>query len=59
MSDPAGYSGTPLPKKLGLKPESRLLVLNGPEDFYRRTRSSWSIPRAVALPRVLVFCFVS
>ncbi len=29
----AGYSGTPLPKKLGIKPESRLLVFGGPEDF--------------------------
>jgi hypothetical protein len=29
----AGYSGTPLPKKLGIKPESRLLVFGGPADF--------------------------
>jgi hypothetical protein len=29
----AGYSGTPLPKKLGIKPESRVLLLNAPEDF--------------------------
>lgn len=27
---PAGYSGTPLPKKLGLKPRMRLLVVNAP-----------------------------
>ena len=26
---PAGYSGTPLPKKLGIKPGSRVLVLGG------------------------------
>jgi hypothetical protein len=32
----AGYSGTPLPKKLGLKPDSKLLILNGPADFYER-----------------------
>lgn len=32
----AGYSGTPLPKKLGIKPESsRVLVLGGPEGFAR------------------------
>ena len=29
----AGYSGTPLPKKLGIKPESRVLLLDAPEDF--------------------------
>jgi hypothetical protein len=28
-----GYSGTPLPKKLGIKPESRVLLLNAPEQF--------------------------
>ena len=29
----AGYSGTPLPKKLGIKPASRVLLLNAPEGF--------------------------
>jgi hypothetical protein len=29
----AGYSATPLPKKLGIKSESRVLLLNAPEDF--------------------------
>jgi hypothetical protein len=29
----AGYSGTPLPKKLGIKPESRVLLLGAPADF--------------------------
>ena len=29
----AGYSGTPLPTKLGVKPESRVLLLNAPADF--------------------------
>ena len=28
----AGYSGTPLPKKLGIKPGSRVLVLGGEVD---------------------------
>ncbi len=28
-----GYSGTPLPKKLGIKPESRVMLLNAPEHF--------------------------
>jgi hypothetical protein len=29
---PAGYSGTPLPKKLGIKPESRALLVGAPRD---------------------------
>jgi hypothetical protein len=29
----AGYSGTPLPKKLGIKPGSRLGLVGAPDDF--------------------------
>jgi hypothetical protein len=29
----AGYSGTPLPKKLGIKPGQRVLLLGAPEGF--------------------------
>ena len=29
----AGYSGTPLPKKLGIKPKSRLAIVDAPESF--------------------------
>ena len=29
----AGYSGTPLPKKLGIKAESTVALLNAPDDF--------------------------
>jgi len=29
----AGYSGTPLPKKLGIREGSRVAILNGPENF--------------------------
>ena len=29
----AGYSGTPLPRKLGVKPESRVLILAAPPGF--------------------------
>lgn len=29
----AGYSGTPLPRKLGVKPGSRVLVLDAPDGF--------------------------
>lgn len=31
----AGYSGTPLPQKLGIKPESRVGVANPPQGFER------------------------
>ena len=33
----AGYSGTPLPKKLGIKPGHRVLVLSAPEQFESAT----------------------
>ena len=33
MDKSAGYSGTPLPKKLGIKPGHRLLLLSAPEPF--------------------------
>ena len=29
----AGYSGTPLPKKLGIKENQRIALLNAPKDF--------------------------
>ncbi|APA96130.1 hypothetical protein [Nocardia seriolae] len=29
----AGYSGTPLPRKLGIKEESRVLLAGAPQDF--------------------------
>ena len=32
-SPPAGYSGTPLVKKLGLKSGQRLLILNAPDGY--------------------------
>jgi hypothetical protein len=31
----AGYSGTPLPKKLGIKEGSRVALLNGPDGFLK------------------------
>jgi hypothetical protein len=34
MSGPgSGYSGTPLPRKLGIKPEARLALVNAPRGF--------------------------
>lgn len=31
----AGYSGTPLMKKLGIKPEMKVLMINRPADYYK------------------------
>lgn len=33
MTKPAGYSGTPLPKKLGIKPEHTVALLHEPEGL--------------------------
>ena len=32
-AEPAGYSGTPLPRKLGIKPAARLAILRPPDGF--------------------------
>ena len=29
-----GYSGTPLPQKLGIKPGTKILLINPPKDYY-------------------------
>lgn len=31
---PVGYSGTPLQKKLGIKPEMKVLLIGQPDDYY-------------------------
>ena len=33
VSAPTGYSGTPLPRKLGVRPESRVLLVDPPDGF--------------------------
>ena len=33
----AGYSGAPLPKKLGIKPGARVAVLSAPDGFLDAT----------------------
>ena len=35
----AGYSGTPLPKKLGIRENSRVVLMNSPERFERKLES--------------------
>jgi hypothetical protein len=36
-TSPAGYSGTPLPSKLGIKPGHKLLLLGAPRGFAEET----------------------
>ena len=43
----AGYSGTPLPRKLGIKPGHRVLALGAPEAFARGTLAE--LPEGTAL----------
>jgi hypothetical protein len=47
----AGYSGTPLPKKLGIKPGHRVLLLSAPERFEEDTLGE--LPDGVAVARRL------
>ena len=48
MSSGAGYSGTPLAKKIGIKPGMRLLLLSAPADY----RSFFSdLPERVVLAK--------
>ena len=49
MSAPAGYSGTPLPKKLGIKPGHRLLLLGAPAGFEDGTLGG--LPEGVTVGR--------
>jgi hypothetical protein len=45
---PSGYSGTPLPKKLGIKPGHRLALIGAPEDF---DATLGELPEGVAVRR--------
>src|SRR3954453_11366751 len=45
----AGYSGTPLPRKLGIKPGNRVLLLGAPDDFEGATLGG--LPEAVRVGR--------
>jgi hypothetical protein len=60
----AGYSGTPLPRKLGLKPHARFAAWNAPKDF---SDQLGELPEGVMLrdasrgssPLDVIVCFVS
>jgi hypothetical protein len=47
----AGYSGTPLPKKLGIKPGHRVLLLSAPDRFEEDTLGE--LPDGVTVGRRL------
>jgi hypothetical protein len=47
----AGYSGTPLPKKLGIKEGTRLVLLNSPANF---EATLGELPQGVVIKRRLV-----
>ena len=49
MTVPAGYSGTPLPKKLGIKPGDRVLLDSAPVGF--ETDTLGELPDGVVLHR--------
>ena len=55
----AGYSGTPLPKKLGIKPGSRLALVGAPDGFDERSASCRSASSSAPATRgpldVIVF----
>jgi hypothetical protein len=48
MSASAGYSGTPLPRKLGLKPGQRIAFLGAPPEF---ADALGPLPEGVERPR--------
>jgi len=47
---PAGYSGTPLPRKLGIKPGARVALISGPSGF---DDTLGDVPEGVAVRRRL------
>jgi len=57
----AGYSGTPLPKKLGVKPNQRIALVNAPNDFAKvlgRLPENAAIVKRLDAPLDLILLFV-
>src|SRR5436853_1755266 len=59
---PAGYSGTPLVKKLGIKPNQRVFTIDAPKDYADLVAplpdGATITSRAVAQPLVFAHVFV-
>jgi hypothetical protein len=57
----AGYSGTPLPKKLGIKESHRIAIVNGPHGFsdvLGELPGDVEIVNGLRAPLDLIICFV-
>jgi hypothetical protein len=57
----AGYSGTPLPKKLGVKDNQRIALINEPKDFQKelgQVPPNSEIVKRLSAPLDLVLLFV-
>jgi len=57
----AGYSGTPLPKKLGVKANQRIALLNEPKDFQKELGQlppNSQMVKRLSAPLDLVLLFV-
>jgi len=62
LSKPAGYSGTPLPKKLEIKDGTRVALVGAPADFSRTLGAlppGAKLQRGLAAPRDLTIWFVT
>jgi hypothetical protein len=62
----AGYSGTPLAQKLGIKPGHRVVLLNAPAAFMDTLDGlpadasiSPALPRTLKTPADVIVCFVT
>jgi hypothetical protein len=57
----AGYSGTPLPKKLGIKENQRIALVNAPSGFQNELGEipeNTTVVNRLTAPLDLVLCFV-
>jgi len=57
----AGYSGTPLPKKLGIKENQRIALINAPSGFQNELGEipeNTTVVNRLTAPLDLVLCFV-
>jgi hypothetical protein len=52
---PAGYSGTPLPKKLGIKPESVVALIGAPDGFAAALAGATITSKPKGAQRIILF----
>lgn len=58
MAEPAGYSGTPLPRKLGIRPGHRVLLVAPPTGFTLDVPDAQPHRRTGRMPYDVVLAFV-